>query len=290
MSDFYRIFPTPCPVIACIHLQPLPGAPRFESMHAVYQTALAEAEIYARQGVDGLIVENFHDAPFYPNAVPAETVAAMAAVVRELVRAHTFPIGVNVLRNDAHAALAIATACEAAFIRVNVHLGAVVADQGILQGQAHETLRLRRQLGSQALIFADAGVKHASPLAGRGLAAEAHELAERGKVDALVVSGAFTGAETSLADLRTVAEVAKLPILVGSGTTEANLPELFAHSQGLIVGSTFKRDGFVENPLDEARVASFMQRVQQLRVESFNFIQRDESVANHPPFETMTEP
>lgn len=266
MSAFKQLFSKRCPIIGCIHLQPLPGAPRFQGdIEQVFATALAETEIYKRQGIDGLIVENFHDAPFYPETVPAETVAAMAAVVRELVRASSFPIGVNVLRNDAHAALAIAAASGAAFIRINVHLGAVVADQGIIQGKAHETLRLRSQLRSQALIFADVGVKHAAPLAPRGLAAEAHELAERGKVDALIVSGAFTGAETSLSDLQSVRGVTDLPILVGSGTTPANLPALFAHSTGLIVGSTFKQDGFVENPLEEERVKSFMQQVACLR-------------------------
>ncbi|MEZ0373271.1 MAG: BtpA/SgcQ family protein [Candidatus Sericytochromatia bacterium] len=253
-------------MIACIHLQPLPGAPRYQGGIAqIYETALAEAEIYARQGVDGLIVENFRDAPFYPERVPVETVAAMSAVIREIVRSTDLPVGVNVLRNDASAALAIATAAGAHFIRVNVHLGAVVADQGLIQGRAHETLRLRSQLHSRVLIFADAGVKHAAPLAPRGLAAEALELAERGKVDALIVSGAFTGAATSTADLDSVGAVTDLPVLVGSGTTPQTLPGLYARSQGLIVGSYFKQGGQAENPLEESRVQELMQQLQSLR-------------------------
>lgn len=266
MPSFKDFFSQRCPVIACIHLEPLPGSPRYQGqMQQVIETALAEVAIFKQQAVDALIVENFRDAPFYPEVVPAETVAAMAVVIREVVSASGLPVGVNVLRNDARAAVAIAVASGAHFIRVNVHLGAVVADQGIIQGKAHETLRLRSQLHSDCLIFADVGVKHAAPLVQRGLAAEAHELAERGKVDALIVSGEFTGAATSTEDLTTVKKVTELPVLVGSGTTPQTLPGLFAHSDGLIVGSTFKQGSFAENPVESERVASFMQQLRALR-------------------------
>ncbi len=265
MSRTLSLFNQTCPVLAVIHLQPLPGSPRYSGdMNQVYETAIKEAQVYARQGVAGLIVENFRDAPFFPDKVPVETVASMSAVVREIVREVNLPIGVNVLRNDAPAAMAIASAAGAHFIRVNVHLGAVVADQGIIQGNAHETLRLRSQLRSHVLIFADAGVKHAAPIAPRGLAAEAKELAERGTVDALIVSGAFTGASTSTDDLDAVRNVTKLPVFVGSGTTPETLPALFAHSDGLIVGSTFKRNGQVEEVIEESRVADFMKQHQGL--------------------------
>lgn len=263
---FTRLFTRPFPIIAVIHLQPLPGAPQYlGDMNQVIETAISEAQIFAAHQVDSLIIENFRDAPFYPDRVPAETVAAMSVVVREVKKSIQLPVGVNVLRNDAYAALAIATAAQADFIRINVHIGAVVADQGIIQGKAHETLRLRKQLGSQALIFADVGVKHSAPLVDRGLAAEAHELTERGKVDALIVSGAFTGAATSTDDLAAVKAVCSLPVLVGSGSTPETLPGLYEHSDGLIVGSTFKYEGFVENDVEAARVQAFMQQVEALR-------------------------
>lgn len=49
----------------------------------------------------------------------------MAAVTREIVKTTCLPVGVNALRNDAGAAMAIATATEAQFIRVNVHMHTV---------------------------------------------------------------------------------------------------------------------------------------------------------------------
>src|SRR5262245_43209091 len=183
---FRDLFTAPKPLIACIHLMPLPGSPCYAgTMREVYDTALAEAEIFARYSIDGLMVENFRDIPFYPHALPAETIAALTAVTRELVRIAQAPVVVTALRNDAQAALAIATAAEADFIRVNVHMGTVVSDQGIIQGTGHATLRLRAALRSHVLIFADASVKHATPLADRGLATETRDLTERGLVDAV---------------------------------------------------------------------------------------------------------
>ena len=73
------------------------------------------------------------------------------------------PVGVNVLRNDAMAGLAIAAATGARFVRVNVHTGVMLGDQGWLHGEAHETVRLRKRLGVEAAILADVMVKHATP-------------------------------------------------------------------------------------------------------------------------------
>jgi uncharacterized protein len=263
---FHDLFTSPKPLIACVHLLPLPGSPLYAgTMRQVYETALAEVDIFSRYPIDGLIVENFRDMPFYPHALPAETIAALAAVTREIVQAAQVPVGVNALRNAAQAALAIATATEADFMRVNVHMGAVVADQGMIQGTSHETLRLRAALRSQVLIFADAGVKHATPLADRGLATETRDLTERGLVDAIIVSGDYTGAATSLEDIKIVRQHTTLPLLVGSGATPDNLPHVYAHVDGLIVGSYFKQAGKAENLVEEARVKLFTEALRTLR-------------------------
>ena len=264
---FKDLFPAPKPLIACIHLLPLPGSPRYAgTMRAVYDTALAEAAIFVRYAVDGLIVENFRDVPFYPHHLPAETLAALAAVTREIVKAVQVPVGVNALRNDAQAAMAIATATEADFMRINVHMGAVVADQGLIEGTSHSTLRLRTALRSHVLIFADAGVKHATPLvAARGLATETRDLTERGLVDAIIVSGEYTGEATRPEDIDLVRQHTTLPVLVGSGVTPDNLPHMYAKVDGLIVGSYFKQDGRADNLVEEARVKVFTEALQALK-------------------------
>lgn len=263
---FDDLFPKRPAVVACIHLQPLPGAPLYGgSMPHVITTALREAEVFLREGVDGLIVENFGDKPFFPEMLPPETVAALTVVTREIVKLGTVPVGVNALRNDAAAAMSVATAAGAQFIRVNVHTGAVVADQGIIEGRAHETLRLRAALRSEVLIFADVGVKHAAPLGGRGLAAETRDVSERGMADALIVSGSGTGMETSLEDLALVRANSKLPLLIGSGVTPENLGNYVPHASALIVGSAFKVEGRAQNPVDGQRAAAFMRQIKDLR-------------------------
>ena len=160
--------------------------------------------------------------------------------------------------------MAIAAAVGAHYVRVNVHMGAVVAEQGIIEGMSQLTVRLRAALRSDALICADVGVKHAAPLAGRGLATEARDLAERGLADVLIVSGERTGAETRTADLEEVRSATKLPLLIGSGATPDNVHKVLPLVNGVIVGTYFKKDGVGTNSVDDARVQAFVQRYRSL--------------------------
>src|SRR5688572_18655907 len=170
------------PVVGMLHLPPLPGSPRFAGdAGAILPVVLRDAEALVSGGVHGLMLENFGDVPFYPGRVPAHVVARMTAIACE-VRRHfpQTPLGINVLRNDGCSALAVAHAAGAQFIRVNVLCGARVADQGILQGIAHDLLRERAVLGASAVrIFADVDVKHSAPLAARPLADEVADTLHR---------------------------------------------------------------------------------------------------------------
>jgi len=244
-------------VIGMVHLPSLPGSPRWDgSMARVVASALADARALIEGGVDALLVENFGDAPFTPGRVEPATVAAMSVVAAEIRRAlPRAPLGVNVLKNDARAALAVAAAVGAEFIRVNVHAGAVLADQGIVQSDAYGTLRDRRLLGVEVAIFADVGGKHAVPLAPVELEQTARDLVHRGLADALVVSGPATGQATPLAEVKRVrSAVPNVPLLIGSGVTAETAAELLSVADGLIVGTSVKRDGDVEQPVDRARV------------------------------------
>jgi uncharacterized protein len=130
-------------LIGMVHLAPLPGSPRWAgSMEQVIGSALADARALVEGGMDALLVENYGDVPFSAGRVEPWTVAAMAVTVAALRAAWpTLPLGVNVLKNDARAALAVAAAAGAQFMRVNVHAGAVVAEQGLVQTEAYHTLR-----------------------------------------------------------------------------------------------------------------------------------------------------
>lgn len=257
--DLTRLLGVSKPLVGMVHLLPLPGAPRWRgSMDAVLERAVADAAALEQGGVDAVLVENFLDAPFFPSDVPPETVAAMAVAVREVARAVHLPVGVNVLRNDAAAALAVAAATGARFIRVNVHTGVMLADQGTLEGRAHETLRLRERLASHQrpiAILADVLVKHAVPPAGVDLAQTARDTWQRGLADALIVSGAGTGEPTERARVHAVkTAVPDAPVLIGSGLTPENAPALMAEADGAIVGSVLARGGVAGAGVELERV------------------------------------
>jgi len=256
-------------VVGMVHLDPLPGSPGFEGdREAIREQALADARVLVAGGCDAVLVENLGDVPYYPEAVPRHVVAELAATVRELHRAVDCPLGVNVLRNDVEAALGVAAAAGGSFVRVNVHTGTRATDQGIIEGRAHETLRLRDRLEADVAILADVAVKHSAPVGERSIGEVATETIERGLADGLVVSGPATGQAADADELREVLAARDdadrdVPVLVGSGVTPENAPDLFDLADGAIVGTALKVDGETTNPVDADRVATLVAAVEE---------------------------
>lgn len=257
-----EIFGTAKPVIGVIHLLPLPGSPHWDGqMEPMLLRAEQEASSLASGGAHGIIIENFFDAPFTKNQVDTATACAMTLAAKRVMSVCSLPIGINVLRNDGMTALAVATAVGAKFIRVNVFTGAMLTDQGMIEGQAHELLNYRRHLSSKNIkIFADVMVKHASPVTPLAdIGQMANEAAYRGHADALIVSGVATGSAPALTSVAAVREaVPDKPLLIGSGANRENAATLLASADGVIVGSSLKRQGKIENPIDVERVRSFV--------------------------------
>ncbi len=259
-------------LIGVVHLPPLPGAP-FNNLpfDDIVARAILDANALVEAGFDGLIVENFGDFPFLPNRVEPHTVAMMAVLTDHIARSlpaavrQRVRIGVNVLRNDARAAVAVSSAAGADFVRVNVHVGTMATDQGILDGRAWETLRYRRQIGAAVQVLADVFVKHAVPVGPVDLGEVARDTFERGGADALVVSGSGTGVAPSVEDLVTVRRaVPSAPLVLGSGLDVRNLEQFVPLCDGAIVGTSIKRDGRVSNPVDPTRAQALVERRDQL--------------------------
>ena len=242
--EFKELFPRK-PVLGMIHMPALPGAPRNKlSMNELIEFALSEAAKLELAGIDGAIVENVGDYPFFRSHVPPVTVAAMATVVRE-VKDHTMMrVGVNMLRNACEEALSVAYVTGADFIRCNVMIGAYVTDQGIIQGCAAKLARLRMGFKRDILVFGDVHVKHAYPLFNVPIDDAARDLAERGGADAVLVSGARSPVPPSFETLKTVKDAIRLPVLIGSGIGLANVKEFYEKSDGVLLGETdFKLGG-----------------------------------------------
>lgn len=247
-------------LIGVVHLQPLPGSPRWNgNLKALLDFAVADARAYEKGGADAVFIENFGDVPFTKAAVAPETIAAMTAAGCAIRAAVKLPIGFNVLRNDARAALALCAVCGGDFIRVNVHTGAMLTDQGLIEGDAYHTLRYREQLRSRAQIFADVHVKHAVPLGNWSLEDSAQDTMERGLADALIVSGVGTGQAADLNDVERVRRACpKSKLLLGSGVTAANVKDYLRFADGVIVGSSLKRNGKLASPVDAKRVTALV--------------------------------
>ncbi len=255
------------PVFGMVHLLPLPGAPLFRgSIAEVIDHAVLDAKAIAEGGAAGLVIENFGDRPFGKN-VGGVTIAAMSRVIAEIASEVSIPFGVNALRSDGLSALAIAIATGAAFVRINVHTGAMLTDQGLIEGDAAAVLRRRRELGAEEVaIFADHMVKHAAPLAASEAGQSAKDLRYRGLADAIIGSGAETGGEADpnqFAQLR--AAVADAPLLIGSGLTSVNAKRYRGLIDGAIVGTSIKRGGDVAAEVDATRVRTVVNALKALR-------------------------
>ena len=234
-------------------------------MGAVLARAEEEAQTLESGGAHGIIVENFGDAPFRIGRLEPETVSAMTLAVEKVRQATNLPVGINMLRNDAGSAMAVAAVTGAAFIRVNVHYGVMAADEGLVEGEAYRTLRQRQALGADVKILADVMVKHAVPLGPMDLGLMVRETLFRGLADGLIISGPATGMATSSTDVETARRSAPDAfILVGSGIDESNAAEVLPMADGAIVGTSLKRDGLITNPLDPERVKRMAEAFRRL--------------------------
>ena len=263
MPAFQELFPDRKPLIGMVHLGPLPGSARDAGdLRAVIERAVRDAVAIREGGLDGIMLENFFDSPFHKSEVPAVTVSAMTAAALAIREAVPIPLGINVLRNDVVSAVSIAHVCGADFVRCNVFVGAVVADQGVIEGAAREALETRRNLRAEVGIWADVGVKHARALAPSSLAEEARDAVQRGLADALIVSGSATGSPTDPDSAREVKEsIPGVPVLIGSGFSTDNAGELLSVADGAIVGTHLKLEGKVQAPVDPNRIAALMKAI-----------------------------
>lgn len=247
-------------LIGMVHLGALPGSPAYGgSIDHVIARAVADATILADAGFDALMIENFGDAPFFADDVPDVTVAAMTRCVMAVRDAVALPTGVNVLRNDAVAAISIAAATDASFVRVNVLSGTMHTDQGPIVGRAAEVARLKRAIAPNVDVLADVFVKHAVAPAGLTITQAAADAWERSGADGLVVSGTGTGESIDQRDLDAVREaVPDAPLYIGSGVDEDTVGALLKICAGVIVGTSIKQDRVSTAPVDPGRAAALV--------------------------------
>lgn len=269
MSGTPSLFREPKAIVAMIHVRALPGTPHGGmSVDAIIAQAIAEAELYTRAGVDGLLIENMHDVPYLNSGVGPEITAAMTAVGAAVRRASPLPLGVQILAAANREALAVALACGAAFVRVENFVYSHIADEGLMPtAEAGPLLRYRRQIGADHIrVIADVKKKHSSHAVTADVSLdEAARTAEFFGADGLIVTGTATGRPAIVEEVATVKAAVRVPVWIGSGLTPANLASYWPHTDVFVVGSNFKVDGVWSNAVDPKRVTAFVDGAKRLR-------------------------
>jgi len=255
-------------LVAMIHVQALPGTPRSAlRVSDICRQAVKEAALYEKAGIDAIAIENMHDVPYLRRDVGPEIIASMTAVALAVREATTLPLGVQILAGANHAALAVAQAAGAEFIRCEGFVFGHVADEGLMdEADAGPLLRYRRAIGAEDIaILADIKKKHAAhTLTGDVSLGETAKAAAYFGADGVIVTGSATGAAAAVDDLKSAVAAIDEPVFVGSGITVENVGQ-FAEADGLIVGSYLKRDGDWRNEPDAKRVEALVNAVGQLR-------------------------
>ena len=249
------------PIVAMIHAGALPGTPGHrQSLDEIVATARAESRLYQDSGVNCLMLENMHDVPYLRGSVGPEIVASMTVIARAIREETHLPVGLQILAAADIEAMAVAHAAGLDFIRTECFSFAHVGDEGIMESNAAKLLRYRRMIGATAVqVWADIKKKHASHAWTADLSlGDTAEAAEFMGAETIIVTGASTGRPPLPAEVEEARGRCKLPVFVGSGATEDNLAALLAVSDGLIIGSHFKQEGYWANPPDAVRVRRFM--------------------------------
>jgi membrane complex biogenesis BtpA family protein len=275
LERFSSVFGTTKPIIGMVHLKPLPGAPRYSSsggMKSIIDMALKDADALVSGGIDALQVENQWDRPFQKSDdIGYETVAAITAVIERLKTRFEVPMGVTVHLNAVEQAIAIAVATGCKWVRAFELANAYISNAGFIEAAGPGAMRYRSFLRADddVMVFGDFHVKHGSHqiLSDRSLLEQAEDVVTA-LGDALIVTGLATGKAPDKDDIASLREVVSIPVLIGSGLSYENLDQLLPLADGAIVGSSFKADGVLANPVDRKRVVSFMEKVKQTRGDS----------------------
>lgn len=257
-------FQTNKPIIGVVHLSPLPGSPRFESLARVERRAIYDVERLMEGGVDGIIIENYGDRPFEKKTSDM-TVSALSEICSKIKETFKGPIGVNVLRNDWKSALSISHVLDLSFVRINIYTGCYSTPSGYIESEAAKIESFRDQFDMKVFLLADIDVKHAKRIYPEDIISAAKDATNRGNADALIVTGKRTGKDVDLNDLEAAKRRVDVPVLAGSGVDDKNIKKVLRISDGVIIGTHFKEDGIISNKVSSNRVEKLVKKANEVR-------------------------
>lgn len=261
------------PIIAMLHLDPLPGDPRFhygDSMDTVVEHALADLHALQAGGVDGILISNEFSLP-YQRHMNFVTPAAMAYVVGCLCGELKVPFGVDCI-SDGEATIELAAAVGADFVR-GTFCGVYVGDGGLYNNDFSALLRRKAALHLDNLKM----LYFINPESDRNL--DTRPLAEIAKStifkahpDGLCISANAAGQDVDDALIASVKQAnPEVVVLANTGCRPDTIAAKLTHGDAAVVGTYFKENGKLENAalenvrVDENRVKEFMAVVREFR-------------------------
>jgi membrane complex biogenesis BtpA family protein len=246
-------------LIGMVHLPSLPGTANYDgkSFDQICTEAVSDACTLQEAGFDGILLQNSNDVPSVVK-VGHETTAFMSTIAYEIKKNVSLPLGIDVEKNDAHAALAIAAATGGAFVRLKVYTGAVISHEGVIEGCAADALQERSRLNlKKCQIWADVFDITSVPIGRQSIAEAAHWALQFGAADALIITGhTFTETINHITKVREVHPEAK--IVVGGGIKNTNVREVLQIADGVIVGSALVEQPFI-GPICSSKAFEFLQ-------------------------------
>jgi len=255
-------------VVGVIHVDALPGTPKYKGdVESIINKAVNEAIIYKNSGIDAIAIENMHDIPYLKRNVGPEIISLMGIIGREVKKESQLPCGIQILAGANKEAIAAAHSAGMDFIRSEGFVFAHVADEGIIESDAGELLRYRKQIGAEEiLIFTDIKKKHSSHSITSDVdISETAKAAEFFLSDGVILTGTSTGKETDIDELKKVSDVVNIPVLIGSGITADNIEKYYPVADAFIIGSYFKQGGYWRNEVDADRAKALMNKINKLK-------------------------
>ncbi|MHB2266029.1 BtpA/SgcQ family protein [Aliihoeflea sp. PC F10.4] len=267
MMKFKALFGETKPVIAMVHLAPMPGTPLYDEkggVEAIVEAARRDLKALQAADVDAVMFGNENDRP-YELKVDTASTATMAYVIGQLRKEIEKPFGVNVLW-DPIASVALAAATGASFMR-EILTGTYASDMGPWTPNAGAAMRYRDRLHrSDLVMLANVSAEFAYSLDRRELADRARSAVFSSIPDAILVSGAITGEAAEMADLIAVKNaLPDSPVLANTGVKHATVADVLKVADGCIVGSSLKVDGDTWKAVDPERAAEFMRLAKAAR-------------------------
>jgi len=238
-------------IIGMVHCLPLPGTAGYQGdMQKIIDQAVLDAITLEKAGVDAIMIENMGDGPFAATLDTAQ-VTALSAISMLIKQKVKLPIGIDAAFNDYETSISIALAIGGDFVRIPVFVDNVEFYGGYIYPCARNCMLYRKNLGAEHIkILADIQVKHTHMVLPHVTIVDSAKAAIDCGADAIIVTGTHIGSETPAEIIKKVKEIAKIPVIAGSGVNANNIKEQLSLADGAIIGSSLKKDGIISNPID----------------------------------------